>query len=116
MNMPDFIGQTYQASVYPIDDILRFFDHSMAIYDIIKSYNVTGVYGITDNNHYSLQMQIMAANPADLDSMVNYINCTLLNLQINCTIHNRKDMYGKTFQVNAQSIGTCASLSVQECR
>ena len=97
MNMPDFIGQTYQASVYPIDDILRFFDHSMAIYDIIKSYNVTGVYGITDNNHYSLQMQIM----------VNYINCT---------IHNRKDMYGKTFQVNAQSIGTCASLSVQECR
>ena len=52
-------------------------------------------------------MQIMAANPADLDSMVNYVNCT---------IHNRKDMYGKTFQVNAQSIGTCASLSVQECR
>lgn len=107
MNMPEFVEQTYQASAYPIDDILRFFDHSMAVYDIIKGYNITGVYGITDINHYSLQMQIMAANPSDLDSMVNYINST---------IHNRKDMYGKVFQVNAQSVGSYASLSVQECR
>lgn len=107
MNMPEFVEQTYQASAYPIDDILRFFDHSMAVYDIIKSYNVTGESGITDINHYSLQMQIMAANPSDLDSMVNYINST---------IHNRKDMYGKVFQVNAQSVGSYASLSVQECR
>ena len=73
MNIPEFIGQTYKASTYPIDDILRFFDHSMAIYDIVKQYNVTGVCGITDSNHYTLQMQIMTSNPSDLANIMIFI-------------------------------------------
>ena len=107
MNIPEFIGQTYKASTYPIDDILRFFDHSMAIYDIVKQYNVTGVCGITDSNHYMLQMQIMTSNPSYLANIVNYINYD---------IHNRKNIYGKVFRIDAQSMGNCANLYVQECR
>ena len=107
MNMPEFIGQTYQASTYPIDDLLRFFDHSMAVYDIIKQYNVTDVCGNTDSNHYTLQMRVMTSNPSDLDNMVSYINSV---------IHNRKDMYGKVFRVDVQSVGMYANLSVQEYR
>ena len=52
-------------------------------------------------------MQIMTSNPSDLANIVNYINYD---------IHNRKNIYGKVFRIDAQSMGNCANLYVQECR
>lgn len=105
MNMPEFIEQTYQASIYPVDDILRFFDQSMAIYDIVKGYNVDDVCGNTGINHYSLQIQIGKFNRSELDNLTYHINNEM---------HNYTNMYGKTFQVNMMPIDQYANMSIQE--
>ena len=42
MNRLEFIGQTHQGTLVSVDDIVRFFDHMMAAYEIIGNVEEIG--------------------------------------------------------------------------
>lgn len=105
MNRIDFIGQTHQGTLVSIDDIIRFFDHTMAAYEILGDVESASVHGSTDNAHSSLTINIESPNLSELQDVVAYINNT---------IHNRKDIYGKSFRVEADIHGTSVDLFVRE--
>ena len=106
MNRLEFIGQTHQGTLVSVDDIVRFFDHMMAAYEIVEG--VEGAYvrgGTTDNLHSSLSIKVESPNMSRLLDVVAYINNT---------IHNRKEIYGKSFKVEALVDGTSVVLFVRE--
>ena len=89
-----------------VDDIVRFFDHMMAAYEIIGNVEGATVHGsTTDALHSSLSIKVESPNMSKLLAVVAYINDT---------IHNRKDIYGKSFKVEATIDGTSVVLFVRE--
>ena len=105
MNRLTFIGQTYQGTMVSVDDVIKFFDHTMAAYELVESIDDLQVHGITDPLHSSLTIQVESPNLAKLHEVVAYINET---------IHNRKDVYGKSFVVEAAINGSLVDLFVRE--
>ena len=106
MNRLEFIGQTHQGTLVSVDDIVRFFDHMMAAYEIVRDVeDATVRTGATDALHSSLSIKVESPNMSKLLAVVAYINDT---------IHNRKDVYGKSFEVDAQIDGTSVVLFVRE--
>ena len=106
MNRLEFIGQTHQGTLVSVDDIVRFFDHMMAAYEIIGNVEGATVHGsTTDALHSSLSIKVESPNMSKLLAVVAYINDT---------IHNRKDIYGKSFEVEATIDGTSVVLFVRE--
>lgn len=105
MNRIEFIGQTHQGSIVSIDDIVRFFDHTIAAYEIVSDIDNASVHGCTDNVNSSLKIQIDSSDTAKLQGLVSYINET---------IHNKKSIYGKSFNINATLEGNSVELFVRE--
>lgn len=106
MNRLEFIGQTHQGTLVSVDDIVRFFDHMMAIYEIVGDVEGATVRsGATDTLHSSLSIKVESPNMSRLMDVVAYINNT---------IHNRKEIYGKSFMVEAMIDGTSVVLFVRE--
>ena len=106
MNRLEFIGQTHQGTLVSVDDIVRFFDHMMAIYEIVGDVEGATVRsGATDTLHSSLSIKVESPNMSRLMDVVAYINNT---------IHNRKEIYGKSFMVEAVIDGTSVVLFVRE--
>ena len=106
MNRLEFIGQTHQGTLVSVDDIVRFFDHMMAIYEIVGDVEGATVRsGATDTLHSSLSIKVESPNMSRLLDVVAYINNT---------IHNRKEIYGKSFKVEALVDGTSVVLFVRE--
>ena len=106
MNRLEFIGQTHQGTLVSVDDIVRFFDHMMAIYEIVGDVEGATVRsGATDTLHSSLSIKVESPNMSRLMDVVAYINNT---------IHNRKEIYGKSFMVEATIDGTSVVLFVRE--
>lgn len=106
MNRLEFIGQTHQGTLVSVDDIVRFFDHMMAAYEIVGDVEGATVYGgTTDNLHSSLSLKVESPNLSRLLDVVAYINNT---------IHNRKEIYGKSFKVEASIDGPSVVLFVRE--
>ena len=106
MNRLEFIGQTHQGTLVSVDDIIRFFDHMMAAYEIVGDVEGAIVHGgTTDNLHSSLSLKVESPNLSRLLDVVAYINNT---------IHNRKEIYGKSFKVEASIDGPSVVLFVRE--
>lgn len=106
MNRLEFIGQTHQGTLVSVDDIVRFFDHMMAAYEIVGDVEGATVHGgATDNLHSSLSLKVESPNLSRLLDVVAYINNT---------IHNRKEIYGKSFKVEASIDGPSVVLFVCE--
>ena len=57
MDRIQFIGQTYQGFTSSIDDIINFFDHTMAVYEIVGDTTAANVHGITDSIGQTLKIQ-----------------------------------------------------------
>lgn len=95
MNRIEFIGHTHQGIHVSIDDIVKYFDHTMAAYELVGNIDNSNVYGKPDNIHSSLEIHVESPDLDKLQEVVDHINGTL---------HNRKDVYGKTFKVSAQKI------------
>lgn len=105
MNRVQFIGQTHQGTLVSIDDIINFFDHSMAAYELIGDVENASIHGTPDIAHSSLRIKVESPNLSKLQDVVAYINNTL---------HNKKDIYGKSFEVEACINGSCVDLFVRE--
>lgn len=105
MNRLEFIGQTRQGTLVSIDDIVRFFDHIMAAYEIVGDVEGATIRGTTDNLHSSLNIKVESPDIPKLLSVVTYINNT---------IHNRKEIYGKSFKVEAAINDASVVLFVRE--
>lgn len=105
MNRMEFIGQTHQGSVVPIDDIINYFDHIMTAYDVTESMENISIGKIQDNLYSSLKINISSQNQSDLDNLVKNINENL---------HNRKNTYGRNFTVIANKLESSVELSIQE--
>ena len=106
MNRLEFIGQTHQGTLVSVDDIVRFFDHMMAAYEIVGDVEgATVCNGNTDSLHSSLSIKVESPNMPRLMDVVAYINDT---------IHNQKEIYGKSFKVEAAIDGTSVVLYVRE--
>lgn len=105
MDRMTFIGQANQGKPLSVDDIIRFFDHTMAAYEVVQGVDDIRVIGTPDNLHSSLKLQIQSPHISELDNVVNYINDTL---------HNRKNLYGRSFSINAAIQDSCIELSVNE--
>ena len=106
MDRMQFIGQTHQGvSISSVDDIINFFDHTIAAYEIVGDVEDANVHGITDNLHSSLRIQVQSPHQSELDSIVSYINNIL---------HNRKSVYGRTFKVDALQDGQYIELYINE--
>lgn len=105
MNRLEFIGQTRHGTFVSVDDIVRFFDHMMAVYEIVGDVEDATVRGTTDSINSSLSIKVESPNMPKLMEVVSYINNT---------IHNRKDIYGKSFKVDASIDGTGVVLFVRE--
>lgn len=105
MNRIQFIGLTYAGNQVSIDDIVKFFDHTIVAYEIVGDVNPTMVHGSTDDLHSSLKLEIQAPDTSKLHDVVTYINDT---------IHHHKNIYGKNFTVDAKSDGeNCIELFVR---
>ena len=105
MDRMTFIGQTNQSKPLSVDDIVHYFDHTMAAYEVVQGVDDMRVIGTPDNLHSSLKLQIQSPHSSELDDVVNYINDTL---------HNRKDLYGRSFYISAAVQDSCIELSVNE--
>lgn len=105
MNRLEFIGQTRHGTLVSVDDIVRFFDHMMAVYEIVGNVEDATVHGTTDSINSSLSIKVESPDMPKLMEVVSYINNT---------IHNRKDIYGKSFKVDATMDGTGVVLFVRE--
>jgi len=105
MNRIQFIGQTYSGALVSIDDIINFFDHTMAAYEVVQGVENASIHGTPDTIHSSLKIIVESPNQSELQDVVTYINDT---------IHNRKNLYGKSFSIQAHIDGTSVELFVQE--
>ena len=105
MDRLEFIGQTYRGFTSSIDDIINFFDHTMAVYEIVGDTTAANVHGITDSIGQTLKIQATFNSEEELNNLINFINNTL---------HNRKSIYGRNFLVNAHTEGCYIELSVHE--
>lgn len=106
MNRLEFIGQTHQGTLVSVDDIVRFFDHMMAAYEIVGDVEGATVHNsATDSLNSSLSIKVESPNISRLLDVVAYINNTM---------HNRKEIYGKSFKVEASVDGTSVVLFVRE--
>lgn len=106
MDRMTFIGQTSQGAPISVDDVIRYFDHTMAAYEVVQGVNDISVVGrVPDDIHSLLKLQIHSPHMSELDDVVSYINNTL---------NNKKDLYGKSFYISASVQGTCVELSVNQ--
>lgn len=105
MNRLEFIGQTRHGTLVSVDDIVRFYDHTMVVYEIIGDVQDAVIHGTTDSINSSLSIKVESPDVPKLMEVVYYINNT---------IHNRKDIYGKSFKVDASMDGDSAMLFVRE--
>lgn len=105
MNRVNFIGQTYQGTMVSVDDIVRYFDNTMAAYEVVGDIDDISVHGSTDDFHSSLKLKIESPNLAKLQEVVQYINDTL---------HNRQRVYGKSFIVDCSVDGSSVDMFVRE--
>ena len=104
MNRCEFIGQTHNGPISS-DDVISFFDHTMAAYDIFKDIQDANIHSIQDMVHSSLRLQVESSNIPELESVVNYVNNE---------IHNRKNMYDRNFKLEATIDGNIVSISIRE--
>jgi hypothetical protein len=104
MDRMQFIGQTYQGFTSSVDDIVNFFDHTMAAYEIVGS-TAANVHGVTDIINKTLKIQATLRDDNELQEVVDIINNTL---------HNRKEVYGRRFHVDAHAEGPYIEMSVHE--
>lgn len=104
MNRCEFIGQTHIGPISS-DDIISFFDHNMAAYEILKDIKDANINSIQDLVHSSLRIQVESSNIPELESVVNYVNNE---------IHNRKNMYDRNFRLEAKIDGNLVNLSIRE--
>ena len=104
MNRCEFLGQTHNGPITS-DDIISFFDHNMAAYDILKDIKESNITTIQDLVHSSLKIQVESSNIPELESVVDYVNNE---------IHNRKNMYDRNFKLEANVEGNVCTLSIRE--
>lgn len=105
MNRVEFIGQTNQGTLISLDDIVRYFDNTMAAYEVVGEIDNISVYGNTDDYHHSLSLRIESSDIGKLNDVVKYINDT---------IHNHQRVYEKNFRVDCSSDGCCVNMFVRE--
>lgn len=104
MDRLQFIGQTHKDQHVSADDIVNFFDHTMAAYELVHNVDDVMVCGNTDILHSSLKLKVESPYLSELEEVVNYINNTL---------HNRKYLYDRTFNVDAKVEGSYVELFVR---
>lgn len=105
MNRLEFIGQTHQGKPVSLEDIVRFFDHTMAAYELVSGIENLHVSGDMNMINSSLRLQIESPNLAKLQEVVDYINTR---------INNNTYIYGKSFKVEASIHGNSVDLFVCE--
>ena len=106
MDRMTFIGQSSQGKPLLADDIIKYFDHAMAAYEVVQGVDdMSVVDGTPDDIHSSLKLTIQSSYLLELNDVVNYINNTL---------QNKKDIYGKSFYIAATIHGENVELSVYE--
>ena len=106
MDRIDFIGQIYgRQTLSSIDDVVEFFDHSMAAYEVLQPIKTMSMDSITDKLQSLMIIKIECPDQSKLGSIEGYVNNV---------IHNQKNLYGKTFYINTNVVGPSVELSVQE--
>lgn len=105
MNRLEFIGQTHQGKFVSLEDIVRFFDHTMAAYEIVGNIENLQVSGNINTVYPSLQLKIESPNLSKLQESVQFINTNL---------KNKAYVYGKAFRIEASIDGNFVDLFVCE--
>ena len=104
-NRIEFIGHIYKDSIASMDNIVKFFDHTIAAYEVIGDTDVSSMCGYPDNIGSLLKIKIVSPDITKLQYLENVINTGL---------HNHTSVYGKSFNISIATEGNCAILSVRE--
>ena len=104
MNRLQFLGQAHSRRPISLDDIVTYFDHTMAAYDVLGNTSSTIQYTETDGFGYSMKFKATFLNTSDLSGVVDYVN-NILN--------NRKKIYDREFDINANIENSCIELNVR---
>ena len=106
MNRLSFIGQIICIDpVVAMHDIVSFFDHAMVMYEALGEDTPNIVEKYTDNYQSLMILNLQYSDQSKLDNLEGYVN----NI-----IHNHKNLYGKSFNINTDVNGPCIKLSVQQ--
>lgn len=107
MNSLQFIGHSYprdpQGNVV-IEDIINYFDHSMAAYESIKIYSdIKDMNGYVDHARSSIEI---VANLEE-DKVLEIIN------DIDNILNNNIHLYNHTFYISSTPVGdSCIKMSI----
>ena len=104
MNRLQFLGQTHSRRPISLDDVVTYFDHTMAAYDVLGQVCTSVQYTETDNLGYSMKFEATCLNASDLNGVVDYVNNVL---------SNRKKIYDREFNINADIVNSCIELNVR---
>ena len=104
MNRLQFLGQAHSRRPISLDDIVTYFDHTMAAYDVLGNTSSTIQYTETDEFGYSMKVKATCLNISEMDSGVDDVNNVL---------SNRKKIYDREFNINANIENSCIELDVR---
>lgn len=104
MNRLQFLGQAHSRQPISLDNIVTYFDHTMAAYDVLGNICSSIQYTETDEFGYSMKIKATCLNISEMDSVVDYVN-NILN--------NRKKIYDREFNINANVENSCIELDVR---
>ena len=76
----------------------------MAAYDVLGNTSSTIQYTETDEFGYSIKFKATCLNISEMDSVVDYVNNVL---------SNRKKIYDREFNINANIENSCIELDVR---
>lgn len=106
MNRLSFIGQVICIDpVVAMHDVVGFFDHAMVMYEVLGGNTPNIVDKHTDNYQSLMILNLQYPDESKPDSLERYVN----NI-----IHNHKNLYGKSFNINTDVNGPYVKLSVQQ--
>lgn len=104
MDRVQFIGQTRKGHMISNDELIVFYDHIMCAYDILGAMNNISSDGVNDMES-SLKIKAITPNTSEIDNIVQYVENIL---------YNEKEVYGKTFHIDAYSHDSFVELNVRQ--
>lgn len=101
MDRLQFLGSINQGNfVMSQDNVIQFFDHTMAVYNLVGNYNITDVMS-TIESPFCMTFNVSCYNPTQVSSMMEQL-----------AIQRGMDLYGKHFQIHSSLNGNVLGIQI----
>lgn len=100
MNRLEFICQIHRGRIISVDNIIRFFDHTMAAYNIIGDIKSITINNLIEEKQNSLiRINANIDNQDELNTVVHKVNKDLNNC---CEIYNKE--FNLNIDINSPAV------------